>query len=51
MATQKIGRGLGVGGGRRFGHPKTEKERRETHRRLHPGTPLPPRRGMGRGRR
>jgi len=35
--------GLGVGGGRRFGRPKTEAERRATHKRLHGTTKLPPR--------
>ena len=30
-------------GKRRFGRPRTESERRARHKRLHPGTPLPPR--------
>ena len=37
-------------GRRRNGRPRTEAERRARHKRLHPGTPLPPR-GTGRRRR
>jgi len=32
-----------ITGKRRMGHPKTEQERRETHRALFGNTPLPPR--------
>lgn len=38
-------------GRRRAGHKRSEKERRRRHKRLHPGTPLPKRRGAGLGRR
>ena len=51
MAT-RIGRGLGVGGGRRFGRPKTDAERRATHKARFGTTKLPPRgTGLGRGRK
>ena len=45
-------RGLGIGGGRRFGRPKTDAERKKEHqRRFGKGSKLPPR-GTGlRGRR
>jgi len=30
-------------GKRRFGNPRTEEERKERHKKLHPNTKLPPR--------
>jgi len=41
---------MAVAGKRRYGHPRTEAERKVRHARLHPGSPLPPR-GTGRKRK
>jgi len=47
---RRRGRGLGVGGGPRFGRPKTDAERRREHKRRFGTTKLPPR-GTGLRRR
>ena len=49
MATKR-GRGLGVGGGPRFGRPKTDAERRREHKKKFGTAKLPPR-GTGLRRR
>jgi len=46
----KKGKMIITAGRRRKGRPRTEAECRARHRRLHPGTPLPPR-GTGLRRR
>jgi len=48
----KKGEMIMAAGRRRNGRPRTEAERRVRHRRLHPGTPLPPRgTGLRRGKK